>query len=220
MTRRLPILVVSVLALALLAGPSAASAKRKPRSCYRGGATLVAADGNARIVRVKHTPGRQRTRNEALLACWAPTGLRGEILREQDFGDDFVEHTRFEIVDGRWIGAFETHTGGISESTSALVYDARNRKTVHKSTACDVERGDFTGVDDVAFLRNGGMAFACNRLLLFKDRNAATPQEIEPVGTFIINLAVSHRNRGFGPRLYWTVESGNQQTTKSIPLGG
>jgi hypothetical protein len=218
MTRRTTTAAVLAIAALLVAGAPTASAKRKPPSCYRGGATLVAADGNTRIVRVKHTPGRQRTRNEALLACWAPTGLRGEILREQDFGDDFVEHTAFEIVDGRWIGAFETHSGGITESTSALVYDARNRKTVHKSDACDVERGDFSGVDDAAFLPNGGMAFSCDRLLLFKDRNSTTPQELEPAGTFVLNLGVSHRHRGFGPRLYWTVERGNQQTTKSIPV--
>jgi hypothetical protein len=218
MTRRTPIVVISVLALALAAGPPAASAKGKPPSCYRGGATFVAGEGKTRIVRVKHTPGKQRTRNEALLACWTSTGKRGEILREQDFGDDFVERTHFEIVDGRWIGAFETHSGGITESTSALVYDPYNRKTVHKSTACNVERGDFSGVDDAAFLPNGGMAFSCNRLLLFKNRSATTPQELEPNGTFVLSLAVSHSHRGFGPRLYWTVESGNQQTTKSIPV--
>jgi hypothetical protein len=219
MSRDIKTILPAILSVSLLAlAPAGAAAKRKPPSCYRGGATLVAADGKVRIVRVKHTPGRQRTRNEALLACWTSTGKRGEILREQDFGDDFREHTQFEIVDGRWIGAFEVHEGGISESTSALVYDAYNRKTVHKAHACDVERGDFTGVDDVAFLPNGGMAFSFNRLLMFKNRNSTALQELEPTGTFVISVAVSHFRRGFGARLYWTVESANQQTTKSIPL--
>ena len=218
MTRRLTTAVALAVVSALVAVP-AASAKRKPPSCYRGGATLVAADGKTRIVRVKHKPGKQRTRDDALLACWTSTGKRGEILREQDFGDDFRESTQFQIVDGRWIGAFEDHEGGVTESTSALVYDAYNRKTLHTSAACDVERGDLTGIDDVAFLPNGGMAFACNRLLMFKDRSSTTPQELEPPGTFVLSLAVSLIHHGFGPRLYWTIEgANNQQTTKSLPL--
>jgi hypothetical protein len=221
MTRRIPLVTVLALAVtAALAASPIAAAKRKPPSCTRGGATLVAAEGKTRIVRVKHKPGKQRTRVDALLACWTSTGKRGEILREEDFGDDFQERTQFEILDGRWIGAYELHTGGISESATALVYDAYNRKTVHKSagTACDADRGDFSGVDDVAFLPNGGMAFACNRLLMFKNRDSATAQELEPAGTFVLSLAVSQFHRGFGPRLYWTIESGNQQTTKSLPL--
>jgi hypothetical protein len=213
--RLIPALFVAA-SLGALGGADVAAAKRL--SCYRGGATLVAADGKVRIVRVKHKPGRQRTRDDALLACWTSTGHRGEILREQDFGDDFRERTQFQIVDGRWIGAFESHEGGVSESTSALVYDALHRKTLHTSEACDVERGDLTGIDDVAFLPNGGMAFSCNRLLMFKDRNATTPQELEPQGTFVLSLAVTHFRRGAGPRLYWTVEAGNQQTTKSLAL--
>jgi hypothetical protein len=216
MNRRFPTVLLLVASLSVLGGADTAAAKRL--SCYRGGATLVAADGKVRILRVKHRPGRQRTRDDALLACWTSTGKRGEILRERDFGDDFREHTQFQIVEGRWIGAFETHEGGITESTSALVYDPYNRKTVHTSKACDVERGDLTGIDDVAFLPNGGMVFACNRLLMFKDRNSVTPQELEPAGTFVLSLAVSLIHHGFGPRLYWTVETGNQQTAKSLAL--
>jgi hypothetical protein len=219
MTSRTKITVFAALCVALVASAAVGTAAgRKPPSCMRDGATLVAAEGKVRIVRVKHKPGKQRTRDDALLACWTSTGRRGEILREQDFGDDFRERTQFEIVDGRFIGAFEVHEGGVSESTSALVYDAYNRRTLHKSDACDVERGDFTGVDDVAFLPNGGMAFSCNRLLMFKNRNSTTPQELEPTGTFVISVAVSHLRRGFGPRLYWTIESGNQQTTRSLAL--
>jgi hypothetical protein len=222
MTRRIPLVTVLAFAAAVaLVASTTAAAKRKPPSCTRDGATLVAAEGKVRVVRVKHTPGKQRTRNEALLACWTSTGKRGEILREQDFGDDFQERTQFEIVDGRWIGAYELHSGGITESATALVYDPYNRKTVHRSagTLCDAERGDFSGPDDVAFLPNGGMALACNRLLMLKDRSSTTAQELEPNGTFVFSLGVSQHHRGFGPRLYWTVESANQQqTTKSIPL--
>lgn len=210
--------IAAALVAALLATPPLASAKRKPPSCYRGGATLVAADGNARVVRVKHKPPKGATSNDFLLSCWAPTGRRGKILTEREFGDDLRVQTQIEIVDGRWVGAYIDFLGGVTESTKALVYDARNHRTVHDSRACDVERGDFTGVDDVAFLPSGGMAFACSRLLMFKDAGSATTQDLEPVGTFVLNLAVAHQHRGFGPRLYWTVEVGQTQTVKSLPL--
>lgn len=217
MTRRTLALTVLVVAAGLLTLP-VASAKRRP-SCYRGGATLIAAEGNTIIVKVKHRPGKQRTRDDAFLACWAPTGRRGEILHEEDFGDDFQEHSDFEIIAGRWIGAYELHSGGISESATSLVYDARNRKTVHRSKACDFERGDFSGIDDVAFLPDGGMAIACDQLLLFRNAKATSPQVLEPRGTSVGSLAATPGRRGFGTRLFWTVTGPNNTiVTKSLSV--
>ena len=218
--KRLCLLLPAV--LAALAGVVAVSDAAKPPSCLRGGAALVAADGPVRVVRIARKPGFQRTRVDSIVACWAPTGRRATVFREEDFGDDLRTTSRVEIVDRRWVGALIRYEGGVSESLKALVFDARGLKQVHESRACNGERGDRSGVDDAAFLPGGGLAFSCNQLFLFRTAAGDTPTELEPAGTDVRNLAVATNHADFRDRLYWTVATGptgDTLTAKSLALG-
>jgi hypothetical protein len=220
MKRALLAALAAAVVTSLIAVVPAALSTHRPPSCLRDGARLVAAEGNVRVVRVKTRRPARATRSESLLACWAPTGRRGTVVRELDFGDDLRTRSVIEIVDGRYVGAIVDYEGGVTETIRAHVYDARNRRKVHDSRPCDFERGDFTGTDDVAFLPRGGMAFACSRLVMFKDASSTTLQTLEPAGTDVRNLAVGRFSRGFSPRLYWSVFTGDQATAKSLPITG
>ena len=96
------------------------------------------------------------------------------------------------------------------------MYDARKHVKLHDSAeTCDkVDQGDFAGVDDVAFLEDGGAAMACNQLLLYKGA-ADTYETLEPRGTQVFQVAVSYGSRGFGQRLFWTSGFDANQVTKS-----
>lgn len=209
MTLRL--LVLALLACALFAPVAEARSK----SCTRGGATLEAADGNVRIVRRELKLRMQETRREAVMACWAPTGRRRTVIVEQDVGLDLITRTDLEIVDGRYVGVVADFEGGVSESVSAAVWDARTRKRLHTAKACDDNEADFGGPEDVVFLPRGGMAFACGRLLLFRRGSTKTAQQLEPPEADVRQLGLSLRARGFGPRLYWTLGDG---TLKALDL--
>jgi hypothetical protein len=210
-------LVLAVASALVAVVATGASAKRNRPSCYRGGAILVQAESTTRIVHFKHKPGRRG--DDALLACWEPTGRRHKIVPEVFVG------TQLEVVEGRWVGGLVTRdtakaNGGATLSTTAFVYDAELQKTVHRSTACNdsphrVGGDAFVGVDSVAFLPYGGMAFACDRLLLFRDRTAYAPEELEPPGTPILSVAFSRYHRV--ARLFWTIER-DPPVTKSIRL--
>jgi hypothetical protein len=202
----------------VLAAVPLSEAQAASRSCQRGGAELEQASGNVRIVRKELPLRRFDTRREAVLGCWVPTGRRRTLIEERDLGDDLVTSSHIEIVDGRYAGVIATFTGGVTESTRARLFDVRNRRTVHESTECAHERGDFSGPDDVVFLPGGGMAFSCNRLLMFRDRSSTTPQELEPDGTDVRQLAVATNARNFGSRLYWTVEIAGTPTARSLVL--
>ena len=212
-------LAVAALTLFAAAGPPAEAAKA--RSCTRGGATLEAAAGGVRVVRVAaKKQSTFETRREHLLACWTKTGRRIVVSREVDHGDDNRASTRVEIVDGRYVGVREHNEGGVSESIQARVYDVRKSKLLHTSKECDFSRGDMGGVDDVAFLEGGGMAMTCDRLLLYRKAGSAL-ETLEPAGTNVRQIGVSRYSHGFGARLFWTVatgEFGETQTAKSIAL--
>jgi len=211
MTHRL---IGAALAAALLI--PAATADAKAPSCTRDGASLEAASGKVRVVsRTLKTQSAQETRREALSACWAPTGKRFRIATEQDFGDDLRSRTRVEIVDGRYVGVVLTGEGGVSIGVTASVFDARQAKRLHRSTACDADDDDFRGPDDVVFLPRGGMAFACGALYLFRTGSSTTPQQLEPVTARARSLALSSHSDSFIDRLYWTLGDG---TIKSLDL--
>jgi hypothetical protein len=213
---RLAVCGLAVMAMAVSAQP--ASAAKKP-SCTRGGAKLVAVDGPVRVVRDKvKKQSKFETRREHVYACWAPTGKRITIAREVDNGLDNIARTRVEIVDERYVGVREHNEGGVSEGIAARVYDARTRKLVNDSTACDdVEQGDFSGVYDVAFLPKGGLAIACRQLILYRSADAE-PEQLEPLGTDVRQLAVTRYSHYFTDRLFWTVGNGDESVAKSLSL--
>ena len=196
------ILLPAFLLFALLAS----AAEAKTPSCTRGGAKLEAADGKVRVVRKKLELTKQRTRREALMACWTSSGKRKTIVLEEDLGDDLVTHSALEIVDERYVGIVTDFVGGVSDSRSAAVWDAKTRRRLHASKACDVDQGDFSGVDDVAFLPRGGMAMSCRKLLLFRTGATKTPEQLEAGG--VRSLAVTRHSHFFIARLYWTLEDG------------
>jgi hypothetical protein len=205
---RAPLLLIALmLALVAAVHPSDAAAKRKP-SCTRGGATLEAADGATRVVRAKGKLRGGETRHENLYACWAKTGRRVKVAEELDFGADSRTDSSVEIVQGRYVGVMLNQMGGQTERITARIYDARTGRLLHTSKTCDaIQRGDRSGVDDVAFLEGGGMAMACDRLLLY--RTAGAPLElIEPEGTAVWQLAVTRHSLNSVPRLFWAVSDG------------
>ena len=220
LTRKLAVAPLTVAAVAMLGvvGTPADAAKKTP-SCTRGEARVVMADGGVRIVRMTvKKQSANETRRQHLLACWTKTGRRVTIAQEVDHGLDNIARTRVEIVDGRYVGVREHNEGGVSEAISARIYDARTRKLLHTSEACDFPRGDMSGVDDVAFLEGGGMAIACDRLYLFRKAGSAM-ETLEPAGTRVVGVSVTRHTHGFGPRLFWVIlsgEAGETQTAKSL----
>jgi len=216
--RSLFVLTVSFAAGAL-AFPGAPASAATPPSCSRGGAHLEAASGHTRVVRVSLKKTHNETKHEKLLSCWTTTGKRRTVAEEVDFGADNRASTEVEIVQGRFVGVVEENEGGQIDSISARVYDARMATKLHDSAdTCDkVDQGDLRGVLDVAFLKNGGLAMSCNRLLLY--RNAAnTLETVEPAGTLVYQLGVSNHSPAFGQRLFWTVTVGANTVTKSLPV--
>jgi hypothetical protein len=216
------LLATAAVAAAVLAGtaPAQAAAKAVP-SCARGGATLEQRDGGVRVLRMKAKKRSSlETRHEYVLACWAKTGKRFRISEEVDFGLDSIASTQVEIVGGRYVGVVETNEGGASLFVGARVYDGRTGRKLHTTRVCSgVDAGDFNGADDVAFLDGGGLAFACNQLLLYRKGSTKTPEVLEPPGTDVRQLAVSHYSNGFGQRLFWTVgDGGVGEVTKSLAL--
>jgi hypothetical protein len=208
-----------VVAAALLAGGVPAGAAKKP-SCMRGQAKLVASSGDVRVVRVTvKKRSKQETRRQHVLACWTKTGKRVTVNTEVDFGLDNIARTAVQIVGDRYVGVVAQNEGGVSESLQSRVYDARTQKLLHDSKACEEgDTDDHVGVDDVAFLDGGGMAMACNKLLVF--RKAASEMEtLEPEGTWVQQLGVSHYSFGSGQRLFWVISDKEfNTTTKSIAL--
>jgi hypothetical protein len=186
-------------------------------SCTRGGAKLVAASGKTRVLRRKLRPRLDgETRREAVLACWAPTGKRKTLVLEREFGDDLAMRTTIEIVGGRYVGVLVRTTGGEVEDISAELWDAKRQRKLHTTEACDTDPfGETTGIADVVFLPGGGMAFACQRLLLFRRASSRTAEELEPAGTRVGFLAVGGGSDGSFIRLYWTRDG---ITPKSLDL--
>jgi|GEM_PF-5380834 hypothetical protein len=198
--------MIALLLVLLLAAPAQAAPKR----CQ---GTLLAAAGNVRVLAVKEKPRRSETRRERVDGCWAPTGRRFTLFRARDFGLDLIERDRFEIVDGRYIGAIRHFEGGVSESRIAATWDARTRKRVFDTKPCDeVSAGDFGGVIDAVFFRGGGIAYTCWQRARIVDGKG--DRALEPDGTTVTDLAVARNSHWFGPRLYYTVDG----TPKSIRL--
>jgi len=211
--------VFAVTTALVLALTGSAQATTKPPSCTRGHATLEQSAAGVRIVRIKvKRQSKQETRHENVLACWTATGRRMTIAQEVDFGLDNIASTRVEIVQGRYAGVVETNEGGVSIGVAARVYDVKRRRLLHDASACDkLDRGDYAGPDDVAFLDDGGLAFACDQLVLYRSAKAPAEQ-LEPVGTDVRQLAVSHYSNGFGQRLFWTDGDGVDALAKSTDV--
>jgi hypothetical protein len=202
-------------ALAALA-LSAAAAEAAP-NCSRGGGKVVAASAKVRVIAIPNKPKNQESRRDHILGCRVTTGKRFELFFARDFGLDLIERDDYEIVEERYIGVIRDFEGGVSESRTAATYDTFTRKKLRNSGPCDsVDTGDFSGVEDAAFLPRGGLAYACGRLRISDSKG---DRELEPPGTDVRNLAVSFNTRGFNSRLYWVVVAGNVTTTKSLDLG-
>src|SRR5512133_1644028 len=171
---------------------SAAAAQAAP-SCSRGGGKVVAASAKVRVISIANKPHNQESRRDHILGCRVFSGKRFELFFARDFG------------------------GGVSESRTAATYDTFTRKKLRDSGPCDsVDTGDFSGVEDAAFLPRGGLAYACGRLRISDSKG---DRELEPPGTDVRNLAVSFNTRGFNSRLYWVVVTGNVAQEKSLDLG-
>jgi hypothetical protein len=202
----------AVAALAL----SAAAAQAAP-NCSRGGGKVVAASAKVRVIAIANKPKNQESRRDHILGCRVATGKRFELFFARDFGLDLIERDDYEIVEERYIGVLRDFEGGVSESRTAATYDTFTRKKLRNSGPCDsVDTGDFSGVEDAAFLPRGGLAYACGRLRISDSKG---DRELEPPGTDVRNLAVSFNTRGFNSRLYWVVVAGNVTTAKSLDLG-
>jgi hypothetical protein len=202
-------------ALAVLA-LSASAAEAAP-NCSRGGGKVVAASAKVRVIAIPNTPKNQESRRDHILGCRVATGKRFELFFARDFGLDLIERDDYEIVDERYIGVIRDFEGGVSESRTAATYDTFTRKKLRNSGPCDsVDTGDFSGVEDAAFLPRGGLAYACGRLRISDSKG---DRELEPPGTDVRNLAVSFNTRGFNSRLYWVVVTGNVAQEKSLDLG-
>jgi len=202
-------------ALAVLA-LSAAAAQAAP-NCSRGGGKVVAASAKVRVIAIANKPKNQESRRDHLLGCRVATGKRFELFFARDFGLDLIERDDYEIVEERYVGVIRDFEGGVSESRTAATYDTFTRKKLRNSGPCDsVDTGDFSGVEDAAFLPRGGLAYACGRLRISDSKG---DRELEPPGTDVRHLAVSFNTRGFNSRLYWLVVAGNVTTVKSLDLG-
>lgn len=104
-------------------------------------------------------------------------------------------------------------TTGVSDGASAESFDVRAGKRLADSSRRDgFEGGVESAIQDVAFLRRGGMAYACGQLWL--QSPAKDTLQLEPPGTNVTHLAVS--NNMDGSLLYWTVVSGSSSTAKAL----
>jgi hypothetical protein len=204
--------VAGVAAFAIAAAPAQAAP-----SCSRGGGKVVAASAKVRVVSIPNRPRNQESRRDHIFGCRVATGKRFELFFARDFGLDLIERDTFQIVGEGYIGALRDFEGGASESRTAATYDTFTRKKLRDSDPCDsVDTGDFSGVEDAAFLPRGGLAYACGRLRI---SDAKGDRELEPPGTDVRNLAVSFNTRGFNSRLYWVVVAGGVAQPKSLDLG-
>src|SRR3954452_503935 len=191
----------------------AAPAQAAPPSCQRDGARLLAASGNARVVSIKERPQGSETRHDHIYGCWTTTGRRFTLFVERNFGLDLIERARIEIVGGRYIGVIREFEGGVSDSQTAGTWDAQRHVAVRNSKPCDeVSTGDFSGIDDAVFYRNGGMAYSCNGNLRLTDGEG--DHELEPQDAKVSQLAVSANSHSFGERLYYLADT----TLKSVVL--
>jgi hypothetical protein len=192
----------SLIAVLAVAAPAQAAAP----SCQREGATLLAASGNARVVSVKEKAQHSETRRDRIYGCWTTTGRRFTLFLQRDFGLDLIERAHIEIVDGRYIGIIREFEGGASESQTAGTWDASKHVALRNSKPCDsVDIGDFSGVEDAVFYKNGGMAYSCNGNLRLTD--AKGDRELEPQGAKVNSLAVSSNSFNAGPVLLYRADT-------------
>ena len=213
---RLRLTVAATAAAVVALAPAAATADAAP-ACNRGGGTVLAASAHVRVISIANRPRNQESRRDHIFGCRVTTGRRFEMFFARSFGLDLIERDVFEIVQDRYIGVIRDFEGGASESRTAATYDTYTRKKLRDSDPCDsVDTGDFSGVEDAAFLPRGGLAYACGRLRI---SDAKGDRELEPPGTDVRHLAVSLHTRGFNSRLYWIVVAAGVEQVKSLDLG-
>ena len=190
--------VTSLVALFAIASPAQAA----PKSCQREGATLLAASGKSACRQRQGEGPELRDPPRAplrLLDHDRPPlhALPAARLRPRP---DRARH--IEIVDGRYIGIIRDFEGGVSESQTAGDLGRSKHVAVRNSKPCDeVSSGDFSGVEDAVFFRNGGLAYSCNGSLRSPTATATASSSRRREG---LQLAVAANARGFGARLYYT----------------
>ena len=197
-----PLAAIGCLAVtvALTLGPTSADA-RGPK-CTRG-ATLVAASGSVRVVRVKlkADPGE---RYEKLLGCRTTNGRRFTLDYEVEIPDELYTQTSFTVIEGRYIGAISRFSGAVRDGASATVWDTRTRRQIHTSRSTCRPSSSSYGIFEAVFLPRGAMAYRCDEAGLFL-ADAEGTHLLESADVNPADLAAS------GGRLYWTVSGYNNE---------
>lgn len=201
-TRPRGAVIVPLAALvAVLALTPAEAAKRK--RCNRGGATVVALEGNVQVVK-RSVSGRTRWEG-----CWAKTGKRFRVAGGHSESD---ASATFDIQGGRYLGVLEFIATGTADETQARIYDTSTGKLLHDSNTCFEGQPGQLEVTEAVFLRNGGMAVACDRLIVFRT-SASDATQLEPAGANARGLAASRDGRV----VYW-LAGPNPGTAKSATI--
>jgi hypothetical protein len=219
--RAILVFVLALAAVVLVPGasapPTASAPTTESKSCARQGDALVAAGRRVHVVRRRLARRFERTRHE-LAACWTPTGRRTRLgIESQSAGAEVVIDMEVDLVDDRYVGVVRHEMAGAGEARTAAIYDARTGRELHNTSACLGQRGRFEGISEVVFFNSGGLAFTCNRLLVFRRASSQTAEQIEPFGTFVESLGISTG----GGVLYWRVRTspfGDIMATKSLTL--
>ena len=221
------IVVIAAVSLGISTGGTAEAARPVP-DCLRGGARIVA-DGALRadsdrpirsrtvVVRRRLRPGANESYRANLLACWRPTGRRTVIRRESQSGLDSGEENRVTVVDDRYVGVDTFfYCGPCGTWGGAAVWDARRGRRLHRSSGCPpTQSGGFTGggVEEVVFLRGGGMAYLCDQLRIADRRG---DRQLAPPGSEPRELAVTPDS--VRERLYWVTGASGSEQAHSLVL--
>jgi hypothetical protein len=212
MNRAFALLPAAIAAL-LIASPSAHAAAP---SCQRDGATLLAASAGLRVVSIAEKHGRGETRHDHIYGCLTSNGKRFTLFNSVDHGLDEIQRDTYTLIQGRYVGVATEFEGGVSESFTAASYDVKGRKKLHDADACDsFDDGVVSGVREVVFFKNGGMAYSCGQLRIADGHG---DRALEPAGTDVSELAVAGGGFDSGQRLYWTVTAASVETLKSLDL--
>ena len=167
--------------------PVESHARQRVPDCARGGATVIASDGlrgKVLVVRQRQRPLAGQSSRSRVFGCWRPTGRRFLIRREHEAGLDLAQPTTATVRRGRYIGIVKYSLGGQASFALAEVWDARSHRRLYDSRACGrdstIEEPFGTeAVEEVVFLGDGEMAYACDQLR-FADRHG--DRQIAPRG--------------------------------------
>ena len=184
---------------------------------------MIASDGlrgKVLVVRQRQRPLAGQSSRSRVFGCWRPTGRRFLIRREHEAGLDLAQPTTATVRRGRYIGIVKYSLGGQASFALAEVWDARSHRRLYDSRACGrdstIEEPFGTeAVEEVVFLGDGEMAYACDQLR-FADRHG--DRQIAPRGSNVHNLAVSATWHGELDRLYWATGDRDGEQTHVMEL--